>query len=101
VVKPWRLELLENLPESLKQEIEFKKLSIETPSARQTAFWLLDIAKEKKEEEKLKHKNFIEKLCNICAEAKKLQELGKEFISEAKKTARLQAADEFAIAEWR
>ena len=53
--------------------------AVTVPSPRQVAFWLLGISKEKKEETKLQHQNYVETLCNICDEARKARELGVEF----------------------
>src|SRR5205814_10624720 len=59
--------------------------SVAVPSPRQTSFWLLGISKEKTEEKKLEHQNFVEKLCDICDEVRKARELGMEFIEMVRK----------------
>jgi len=74
----WRKELFLNGKGLNTSEIT--SIANNVPSPRQTAFWLLDIAKEKNEENKLKQKTFVDKLCDICPEIKSGQELGREFI---------------------
>ena len=46
---------------------------------------MLDLSKEKTEEKKIEHQNFVEKLCNISSEITKARQLGIEFIEMLRK----------------
>lgn len=78
-IRPWREEAFEKLPDSIKQEIRYRNLSIPTPSPSQATWWLVGLAKEKNDEEKQRHQSFVDKLCNMHPIIKKAQEIGKEF----------------------
>lgn len=64
----------------LNLESKVPKPVVKAPSPKQTSFWLLGLSKEKTEEKKVEHQNFVEKLCNISSEITKARQLGIEFI---------------------
>jgi transposase len=79
-VAGWRKPLPEQFRRTQRRGPASKKKAITLPAPRQVSFWLLGLSKEKDEEKKQQQQSFIDRLCNISAEVKKAQELGKEFI---------------------
>ena len=61
------------------------KITVKVPSAKRVSFWLLGLSKEKTEEKKLEHQNFVEKLCDISDQISKARLLGMEFIEMIRK----------------
>jgi transposase len=75
----WKILLPLNL------ESKVAKSATKVPSTKQVSFWLLGLSKEKEEEKKIEHQNFVEKLCNISNEISKARLLGIEFIEMIRK----------------
>lgn len=80
-------KLLTDWKKLLPLDLESKvaKSSVKVPSVKQVSFWLLGLSKEKTEEKKIEHQNFVESLCNISDEIRKARLLGIEFIEMIRK----------------
>jgi transposase len=78
-LRTWRKPLSADLQSKLAKTV------VKVPSTKQVSFWLLGLSKEKTEEKKLEHQNFVEKLSYISDEISKARLLGMEFIEMIRK----------------